>query len=141
MGYSMSDLSPSQLAAQAHVNVTTIRFYERRGLLPEPSRRESGYRRYPVGAVQRIHFIKRAQELGFTLEQIRELLALDESETTTCADVRHRAEQHLADVRQKFRMLGRMEKVLTSLVEQCPGEGIATECPILSTLNPIRRKL
>ena len=86
----MSPLRSGELAKQAGVNVETLRVYERKGILPQPPRRASGYREYPPDAVDRIRFIKRAQELGFTLKEIKELLELGADPQTTCADLRAR---------------------------------------------------
>lgn len=88
----MESLTTGQLARKAHVNVETLHYYERRGLMPEPPRRESGYRQYSEGDVARIQFIKRAQDLRFSLKEIAELLSLRVDPHTTCADVKKKAE-------------------------------------------------
>ena len=103
----MRKLKSGELAKQAGVNVETLRFYERKGLLPEFLRRGSGYREYPVESASLIRFIKRAQELGFSLREIRELLALRVQPGVTCADVREKAEQKISDVRRKIADLER----------------------------------
>lgn len=124
-----------QLAKKAQVNVETVRYYERRGLIPEPPRRESGYRRYAQDAVARIQFIKRAKELGFSLREILELLSLRVDPDTTCADVKRRAEVKIADIEEKIRSLRGMQKALMKLAASCTGRGPTNECPILEALD------
>lgn len=131
----MQNLKTGDLAKQAGVNVETLRFYERKGLLPRPPRRLSGYREYPVESVRRIRFIKRAQELGFSLKEIQELLALKVRPGVTCVEVREKAEQKVADVRQKIADLKAIEKALHKLTATCSGSGPATDCPILDHLE------
>lgn len=131
----MENLKTGELARRAGVNVETLRFYERRGLLPKPPRRESGYREYPPENVGRIRFIKRAQELGFSLGEIKELLALRVQAGTSCADVRERADQKLRDVRQKIADLKAIERALGKLTASCSGRGPLRECPILENLD------
>jgi MerR family copper efflux transcriptional regulator len=117
------------------VNVETRRRYERKGLLPEPPRRASGYWEYPADGVARIRFIKRAQDLGFTLGEIRKLLALRVRRGTTAADVRERAQRKLADVRRKMAELAAIERVLIKLTASCEGRGPTGDCPILHHLE------
>jgi len=131
----MTSLRTGELANRAAVNVETLRFYERRGLLPEPPRRPSGYREYPLESVERIRFIKRAQELGFSLNEIKGLLELKVDPETTCVDVRARAHAKIADVQQKIRDLQRVKKALARLADACPGEGPADGCPILDLVR------
>jgi MerR family mercuric resistance operon transcriptional regulator len=131
----MEHLKTGELAKRARVNVETLRFYEREGLMPEPPRRRSGYREYPAESVQRIRFIKRAQELGFSLREVRELLALRVEPGTTCADVRHKAQAKVTEVRQKIADLKAIERVLKTLTARCSGEGPLSDCPILESLN------
>lgn len=131
----MASLRTGELAQLAAVNVETLRFYERRGLLPEPPRRASGYREYPPEAVERIGFIKRAQELGFSLNEIKELLSLKVDPDTTCAYVRDRTQDKIADVKQKIRDLRQVEKALVRLAAACPGRGSADACPILDLVR------
>jgi MerR family copper efflux transcriptional regulator len=128
-------LTIGQLAKRASVGVPTIRFYERRGLLAAPSRRPSGYREYPVDSVQRVRFIPHAQGLGFSLKEVAELLALSADPASTCAAVREKATEKLADIEAKVASLKRMRKVLVELVEACPGDGPAETCPILAALD------
>lgn len=131
----METLKTGDLAKRAGVNVETLRFYEKKGLLPVPPRRESGYREYSPESVHRIRFIKRAQELGFSLGEIKDLLALRVQEGTTCADVRERAEQKVRDVRKKIADLKAIERALNKLTATCSGRGPLSECPIVEHLD------
>ncbi|RUL87938.1 Hg(II)-responsive transcriptional regulator [Tautonia sociabilis] len=131
----MGSLKTGELAQQAGVNVETLRFYERKGLLPDPPRRQSGYRQYPEESVDRIRFIKRAQEVGFSLDEIRELLALRVRPGTTCSGVRQRVEQKIRDVRRKIADLEAIERALTELTASCSSRGPISECPILENLD------
>jgi MerR family mercuric resistance operon transcriptional regulator len=128
-------LTIGQVARQASVNVETLRYYERRGLIPAPPRRASGYRQYPARTVARIRFIKRAQELGFSLREISGLLALRVDPGTTCADVRTRAEAKIAEIEEKIRDLRRMRMALERLASACRGKGPTSDCPILEELE------
>lgn len=128
-------LSIGTLAKEVGVNLETVRFYERRGLLPEPPRTEAGYRMYPSEAVRRLRFIKRAQELGFSLNEIEELLALRLSSRGTSAQVRRRAEAKISDIDAKIRTLESMKRSLQKLTKSCPACGPASECPILESLE------
>ena len=132
----MNTLTIGKVARQADVGIETVRFYERKGLIDEPPRGPSGYRHYPETVVQRLLFIKRAKELGFTLNEIKELLQLRKDPTTTCADVRRRAEEKVADIDNKLRALRRMKKSLVALVESCGEQGSGSDCPILDSLDP-----
>ncbi len=124
-----------QLAKRTGVNIETIRYYERRGLLPEPPRRASGYRQYSPDAVARLEFIRHGKELGFSLTEIAELLVLRVDPDTSCADVKARAEAKIMDVRNKIMSLLRIEKALTRLAAQCRGRGPTSDCPILDALS------
>lgn len=127
-------LKIGRVAKQAGVGVDTVRYYEQRGLIPPPPRRPSGYRMYPPEAVERIQFIKRAQELGFTLGEISELLALRVDMTSTCKGIKTKAREKIADIEGRIQTLERMKKVLLSLESRCPGEGPTRECPILDAM-------
>lgn len=131
----MKSLTIGQLAKEAKVNVETVRYYERRGLMPEPPRRESGYRQYPQGSVARIRFIKRAQELGFSLKEIMELLSLRMNPDTTCGDIKRKTEVKIADIEEKIRALQKIKRGLGKLATSCRGRGPTSECPILEVLN------
>ena len=129
----MSGLTISQLAQRAEVPIDTIRYYERNQLIAEPPRRPSGYRQYPEETVQRLRFIRRAKNLGFTLEEIAELLDL--SSQRNVAAVKRSAQQKLLDVEHKIAELSRIRDGLEKLVKTCPGHGRAEACPILSALT------
>ena len=129
------ELSTGKLAKAADVNVETLRYYEKRGLLPEPPRRDSGYRRYPQESVERLRFIKGAQELGFTLTEIKELLTLRVDENATKGDVRRRAEQKVLQINDKIDALRKMQEALTHLIHECSGEGPTSDCPILEAME------
>ncbi len=124
------------VAARADVNIQTVRYYERRGLLPKPPRTESNYRLYSEDNVRRVRFVKRAQELGFSLKEIKELLALRIDSRATRAHVRERAETKIADIEEKIRSLRAMKKTLTRLTAACcGGRGSVSDCPILEALD------
>ncbi len=131
----MTGLTTSKLAQAAGVNAETLRYYERRGLLPEPPRRESGYRMYPVDSVDRLVFIKRAQELGFTLDEIQQLLDLRFDADATAADVRNQAQVKIEQIESKLVALQQMHDSLLHLIEQCHGDGPTSDCPILDALS------
>jgi MerR family transcriptional regulator, copper efflux regulator len=128
-------LTTSELARRAGVNTETIRYYERRKLLPTPPRTAAGYRQYDAGSVDRIRFIKRAQELGFSLEEIDELLALRADESASTEDVREKSRAKIADIETRIRDLGRMKAELERLVRACSGDAPASECSILRALS------
>jgi MerR family mercuric resistance operon transcriptional regulator len=131
----MKPLTIGQVARHAGVGIETVRFYERQGLLEEPARKESGYRQYPEDVVARLRFIKRAKELGFSLKEIKELLALRVDPDTTCAEVKSRAEAKIADIEEKIQALLRIKKALVKLTKACSGHGPTSECPILDALD------
>ena len=131
----MEILSIGQVARRAGVGVETVRFYEREGLLEEPPRRASGYRQYSEQAITRIHFIKRAQQLGFSLKEITELLLLRVDAQTSCEEVKQRTEAKIAQVELKLVELQRMRHALLQVVELCTGEGPASACPMLDALE------
>lgn len=124
-----------EVADRAEVNIETLRYYERKGLIQKPPRTASNYRAYPAETVRRVRFVKRAQQLGFSLVEIGELLSLRASPKSRCGDVRDRAEAKIADIDDKMRTLRRMKKALTGLVSECRGRGPVTDCPILSALD------
>jgi MerR family transcriptional regulator, copper efflux regulator len=123
-----------EVAEQCDVNVQTIRFYERRGLLRDPRRGVGGYREYDDGDVERLRFIRQAQTLGFTLREVEELLAV-RAGTGSAADVKARAREKLASVRDKIAALRRLERVLVQHVATCPGRGALESCPILQGIE------
>jgi len=122
------------VAQAVGVGIQTIRFYEHQGLLPEPPRRPSGYRVYSPETVQRLLFIRRAKELGFSLKEISELLSLNDSDNATAEDVKRLADRKLNDLKDKIRSLQRMQRALQRLADDCPGSGPKRCCSILGSL-------
>ena len=122
------------LAKQANVNIDTVRYYERQGLLPAPQRLMSGYRQYEAGDVARLRFVRRAKALGFTLIEIRELLTLSSHREDDMAGMKAAAIEKLADVEDKLTELTRIRDGLKALVASCPGHGTLEQCPILNAL-------
>ncbi len=120
-----------QLAKAAEVGIETIRFYERKGLLDEPPRRPSGYRQYPPAALERLAFVRRAKELGFTLDEIAEFVALSRQSDGSCGTVRDRAKARLADVEARIRTLDEMRARLTQLVASCSASAPDDTCAFL----------
>ena|SRR5437763_11850526 len=131
----MGILTIGQVSKRTGVGVETLRYYEREGLVEEPPRRASGYRQYPDSVVKRIHFIKRAQQLGFSLKEIAELFALRVDPTTPARSVKQRTEAKLADIERKIEELLRMKRALERLTHLCTGQGPISECPILDMLD------
>lgn len=127
------------LAKRAGVAIDTIRYYEREGLLPEPSRRPSGYRSYGEGTLARLRFIRRAKTLGFTLEEIRDLLALSADRQRGVKAVKQRAQRRLAEIEGRIAELERVRAGLAQLIEACPGHGAPDQCPILQALGAQER--
>jgi MerR family mercuric resistance operon transcriptional regulator len=125
-------LTIGRVAKLAEVNVESVRYYQRRGLLAEPDKPLGGYRRYPTEMVKRIRFIKRAQVLGFTLDEIGGLLRL--AEASACAETRAVAERKLALVERKLADLSHMRAALSDLVQQCE-RGASSGCPIIQALS------
>lgn len=128
-----AQLTIGRLSARAAVNIETVRYYERIGLVPSPPRTEGGHRLYGEPHVKKLIFVRRARELGFTLEEIRALLRLADERPPSCARARSLATRHLADVREKIADLKRMERVLTQTVALCE-EGDRPDCPLLEAL-------
>ena len=124
-----------EMAKNAGVGVETVRFYEREGLLLEPPRRSSGYRQYPPEALRRLQFIRRTKELGFSLEEIRDLLELRVNPRTSCGEVKRRAEGKIAHIERKMAELQRMKIALGHLASSCSGRGPTSACPILDAME------
>ena len=122
-----------EAAEQAGVNVQTLRYYERRGLLPKPPRRTSGYREFPDDAVQIVRFIRRAQDLGFSLDEVEELLRLRRSSGRNRDRIRAIATRRVRDIERKISELERMRQALQTLVHACH-EGTTLDCPIIEAL-------
>ena len=131
----MDGMTIGQMARSAGASVETIRFYERQGLLQHPARSPSGYRKYPPEAVSRVRLIRQAKDLGFSLKEIKELLALRVMPGKSCRDVRSRAERKIVDIEQRIVALRRMKAALTKLAAACTGRGPTSECPILEALE------
>lgn len=127
-----TELTIGRLADEAGVNVETIRYYQRRGLMAEPDKPISGHRRYDSDAIKRVHFIKRAQGLGFTLDEIGSLLELDEARA--CAETRELAAHKLQVIEGKLADLKAMRKALIALLRQCHTEVADAGCPIIHAL-------
>lgn len=130
-------LTIGNLAKKVQIGVETIRFYERRGLIEQPQKPAEGYRVYPAETLNRIQFIKRAKELGFTLDEITNLLALGES---PCLEVQGMAENKLDQVRTKINDLHRLKTVLDNLLTQCRTNPDESNCPIVESLLPADNK-
>jgi len=131
----MKQLTIGRLAKKCGVNVETVRYYERRKLLPVPPRSPSGYRHYSEDDVDRICFIKGAQVLGFTLKEIGELLSLCIDSMTSSSEMKRRTEQKIADIEAKLRSLEEMKKALITLKATCKGGDTSNPCPILEALG------
>jgi MerR family transcriptional regulator, copper efflux regulator len=129
----MTTMTIGRLAKEAGINIDTIRYYERKRLIPEPVRRASGYREYEAGDLRRLRFILRAKDLGFTLAEIGELLSL--SGDKDVRGVKRRAEQRLEQVEYKIKELQRVRRGLKTLVDACPGHGDLEHCPIVAALS------
>jgi Hg(II)-responsive transcriptional regulator len=132
----MKGLSISEVAKECGVNIETIRYYEKRGLVKEPPRTASGYRAFPPEVIERIKFIKRAQELDFTLSEIQKLASIsDNDESFTAKDAKQFATEKLSEVEKKIRGLEGVKLLLEDLLERCSGKGPICECPIILNLS------
>jgi MerR family mercuric resistance operon transcriptional regulator len=134
----MRGLTIGRLAKATGVNLETIRYYERIGLMPEPARTASGHRSYGSEHARRLAFIRHGRDLGFTIEDIRALLVLAAPGIISCAEVRELAAAHLGNVRRKLADLTRLEAILADTVTRCAGVP-AQGCPILEMLDPERQ--
>ena len=128
-----AELPIGALAQAAGVNVETIRYYQRRGLLAEPEKPVGGHRRYAASAGKRVMFIKRAQELGFTLEEVKALLRLEDGQS--CGETRALAEHKLAIIEERLADLNRMRRLLKNLIAECATGKRPRSCPIIATLS------
>lgn len=131
----MSGLTIGRLAKQVGLGIETVRFYERQGLIEPPPRTDSNYRIYPEEEVTRLRFIKKAKGLGFTLNEIKELLFIRHDPNATKADIKNRTLNKIEDVKQKISDLTRIKMALEHLVSTCDGHGPLEECPILEALD------
>ncbi len=128
-------LTIGSLAEAAGVKVATVRYYERRGLIAEPPRTAAGYRHYDASVVDRIRFVRRAQDLGFTLEEIEDLLRLRVSSPASCARVEAATQAKLEAVESKIRELERLRATLHRLVQSCQKRKKTVACPVLEMLG------
>ena len=115
-------------------NIETIRFYEKEGLLPTPERSSGGHRLYTADHISRLYFIRRCRDLGFSMDEIRQLLSLADGHEVSCERVKHIADKHLSDIRRKIADLQKMEKTLGELSSSCSGKDVP-ECPMLDVLH------
>lgn len=129
----MTAIAIGELARRSGVNIETIRYYERAGVMPRPPRTAGGHRAYGDADVKRLSFVRRARELGFSLDDVREMLRLVDAGDVTCAQVRELTLRHLDDVRARIADLERMERVLADTAARCAGDA-TPDCPILETL-------
>ena len=127
-------LTIGKVAAQTGCHIETIRYYEKERLLPPPERSEAGHRLYTPKLVERLVFIRRSRELGFSMEEIKGLLSVVDGEQVSCEQVKHLADTHLKYIREKISDLRRMEKTLRELSDQCSGNDVP-ECPIIEALQ------
>ena len=128
-------LQIGEVAKLAQVNIQTIRYYEKRGILRPRKRKESGYRMYDTDTVKTLNFIKHAKELGFTLTEIKELLALRATTASRCEKVRKKAKSKLTDIHEKLRLLKQMEKNLKGLIVKCENQQTDSDCPIIEGME------
>jgi len=133
-------LTRGALAAQSGCNSETIRYYEQIGMLPPPPRSQGGHRLYGQVLVKRLNFVRRSRDLGFTLEEIRELLRMVDGGNYTCAQIAAVAHQHVQDIRRKIADLKKLKSVLEEMAAQCSG-GTVPECPIVDALFDMRAPL
>ncbi len=132
----MNGLTIGNVAQQAGVNIETLRYYERKAVVPKPPRTSSNYRLYSEDTVRRVRFVKRAQELGFSLREIKELLALRATRGARCDDVRRHALHKIRDIEEKIQTLQAMKDALFKLVKECAStSAAASDCPILEALD------
>jgi MerR family transcriptional regulator, mercuric resistance operon regulatory protein len=129
----LDTLTIGQVAREAGVHKETIRYYQSLGLVFEPQRRTGAIRRYGPTTVARLHFIKRAQQLGFTLEEVRKLLLLEDGQN--CGETRKLAAQKLAVIKERIADLGRMRRMLEGLIKECEQGKRPRACPIIATLS------
>ncbi|MGH9808687.1 MAG: MerR family transcriptional regulator [Terriglobia bacterium] len=129
----MPDLAIGALAKRSGVNIETIRYYEKIGVMPKPARSSGGYRLYTSDHLKRLTFIRRGRELGFSLDELRDLLRLVDGHAYTCAEVRALTLEHVGAIRRKIADLRRLERVMSSVASQCSGRKVP-DCPIIDAL-------
>ena len=128
-------LQIGKVAKQSSVGVETVRFYENKGLIAAPKRNASGYRQYSESVVKQIQFIQHAKSLGFSLREVRELIALRGERGARCKGIKETAIAKIADIQQKIDSLEKMKMALQPLVDQCRASGPISDCPILGALD------
>ena len=131
----MDTIRIGRLAELSRVSIDTVRYYERAGLLPEPARRASGYREYSHSDVERLRFVRRSKQLGFSLNEIADLLSLTDDRHSDMKGVKTKAEERLEQVEIKITELQRVKRGLKKLITACPGHGELDRCPIVAALN------
>jgi MerR family transcriptional regulator, copper efflux regulator len=131
----MKTFGIGEMARRSKVSVETVRYYEREGLLQHPQRKPSGYRQYDEQTVAVLQFIMRAKEFGFTLKEIKSLLAFKSNTTASRAEFRQQAQNKVAEMDTKIDLLQRMRNGLQRLVDKCHGDGSIAECPIMKALH------
>lgn len=132
----MREFTIGELSRLTQVNIETIRYYEKIGIMPNPPRNSSGYRIYSAPHFERLSFVRRSRELGFSQPEVRKLLTLVDEHKYTCAEVREMTVMHLSTVRSKIKDLRKLEKVLANMVSECDG-GDIPECPIVDILSAV----
>ena len=131
------EFSIGVLSERSGVNIETIRYYEKIGVMPKPARSAGGYRVYGNDHARRLHFVRRGRELGFSLDELRGLLRLVDGHSYTCREVHDLTIEHLKDIRQKIADLRRLERAMSEMAAQCTGDQIP-ECPIIDALFEMR---
>ena len=131
------EFSIGALSEHSDVNVETIRYYEKIGIMPAPARSANGYRIYGAKHARRLHFVRRGRELGFSLDELRDLLRLVDGHAYTCGEVHALTVQHLTDIRQKIADLRRLERVMSDMAAQCTGDQVP-DCPVIDALFEMR---
>ena len=132
----MREFTIGQLSKLTEVNIETIRYYEKIGIIPHPPRNSSGYRIYSTPHLERLSFVRRSRELGFSQPEVRKLLTLVDEHKYTCAEVQEITANHLAAVRTKIKDLRKLEKALANMVSECDG-GEIPHCPIVDVLSTL----
>ena len=131
----MRTLTIGELAKKAHVNLETIRYYEREGLMAEPPRTAGGHRFYTPGAAKHLYFIKHAQKLGFTLAEIKGMLELRRDSGQLCTEAVHQVETKIEEVQKKIHHLKAIQRALKRMKDSCDGLCAVSDCPILDSLD------
>ena len=131
------EFSIGVLSERSGVNIETIRYYEKIGVMPKPARSAAGYRIYTTEHARRLHFVRRGRELGFSLDELRGLLRLVDGHTYTCREVHALTIEHLKDIRQKIADLRRLERAMSNMAAQCTGDQVP-ECPVIDALFEMR---